>query len=207
MPRKLGYTFYPKDWQTDMKVFNLSMDQRFVYRELIDRAMMGDNKVKIESSNWARLWAVSASIIDRIVLDLHSMGLLKYLGSKDYVTIPSCEKRLSSKRNGSNGGKATAKSTAKSTANDTPKEKKNKKEKYKGKFIPPTLIEVKDYFKEKGYKEQTAIKAFEYYESGNWRDSKGDKVKSWKQKMQGVWFKEENKIVKQTSNNAHLFQS
>ena len=34
-------------------------------------------------------------------------------------------------------------------------------------------------------------------------DSKGKQVKNWKQKMQGVWFKEENK-TKQTSINEHL---
>jgi hypothetical protein len=28
----------------------------------------------------------------------------------------------------------------------------------------------------------------------NWIDSKGSKVKNWKQKMQGVWFKPENEI-------------
>ena len=35
------------------------------------------------------------------------------------------------------------------------------------------------------------------------RYSKGKQVKNWKQKMQGVWFKEENK-TKQTSINEHL---
>lgn len=62
-------------------------------------------------------------------------------------------------------------------------------------FSPPTLSEVKDYFKEKGYTESSAIKAFNYYEAGNWKDSKGTPVKSWKQKMHGVWFKDENKVT------------
>jgi hypothetical protein len=58
----------------------------------------------------------------------------------------------------------------------------------------PTLEEVKQYFREKGYTEQSAITAYEYYEAGGWIDSRGKKVKNWKQKMIAVWFNEQNKI-------------
>lgn len=61
-------------------------------------------------------------------------------------------------------------------------------------FTPPTLQEVKEYFKEKGYNEESAEKAFNYYSVNNWIDSKGNEIKSWKQKMIGVWFNDENKI-------------
>jgi hypothetical protein len=70
---------------------------------------------------------------------------------------------------------------------------KNKKDN-DNKFTPPTLSEVQAYFIENGYTLESSVKAFNYYDSANWLDSKGNKVKSWKQKMQGVWFKEENKI-------------
>lgn len=59
-------------------------------------------------------------------------------------------------------------------------------------FTPPTLEMVLAYFNENGYTEQSAKKAFDYYTVHDWKDSKGNKVKSWKQKMQGVWFKPEN---------------
>ena len=74
--------------------------------------------------------------------------------------------------------------------------KEKKGNKIKGKesiFIPPLLIEVKEYFDEKGYSEKSAITAFNYYDSSNWVDSKGNSVKNWKQKMISVWFKDENK--------------
>jgi hypothetical protein len=64
------------------------------------------------------------------------------------------------------------------------------------KFSPPQQIEVIAYFIENDYNEELAIKAFKYYETGNWKDGKGNQVKNWKQKMQSVWFKEENKIIK-----------
>lgn len=66
------------------------------------------------------------------------------------------------------------------------------KEKRK-RFTAPTLDEVINYFNENGYTKEVATKAWNYYEAGNWKDSKGTAVKAWKQKMQGVWFKDENK--------------
>lgn len=58
----------------------------------------------------------------------------------------------------------------------------------------PLLSEVEFYFIENGYTKELALKAFKYYEENNWKDSRNQKVKNWKQKMRGVWFKEENKI-------------
>lgn len=64
----------------------------------------------------------------------------------------------------------------------------------KDKFIKPLLEEVENYFFENGYTKESGKKAFNYYDVANWIDGKGNKIKNWKQKMQGVWFKEENKI-------------
>jgi hypothetical protein len=58
----------------------------------------------------------------------------------------------------------------------------------------PEVKDVVDYFIENGYSGEIGRKAFLYYESGNWSDGNGNKVKNWKQKMRGVWFKDENKI-------------
>jgi hypothetical protein len=46
----------------------------------------------------------------------------------------------------------------------------------------PTLDEVKEYIKEKGYKVDAEI-FFNYFQISNWVDSKGNKVKNWKQKL------------------------
>jgi hypothetical protein len=59
----------------------------------------------------------------------------------------------------------------------------------------PSLSEVELYFKDNGYTKESAIKAYNFYDVANWVDSKGNKVKNWKQKMQGVWFKDENKAA------------
>jgi len=62
------------------------------------------------------------------------------------------------------------------------------------KFTPPTILEVETYFTENGYTKELAKKSFEYYAVADWKDSKGNQVKNWKQKMRGVWFKDENKV-------------
>lgn len=61
-------------------------------------------------------------------------------------------------------------------------------------FNPPSLEEVIAYFKEKGYKQELAIKAYNHYKEGNWRDSNDKPVKNWRQKMFTNWMKDDYKI-------------
>ena len=49
-------------------------------------------------------------------------------------------------------------------------------------FIPPTLEEVQEYARSRN--SHVDAKTFhEFYEAGGWKDSKGKKVASWKQKF------------------------
>jgi hypothetical protein len=64
----------------------------------------------------------------------------------------------------------------------------------------PTLEEVVSYFSSNGYTVEAANKMYDFYQasiSSNrqkyWKDSRGNAVKSWKQKAQSVWFKPEHK--------------
>jgi hypothetical protein len=61
-------------------------------------------------------------------------------------------------------------------------------------LIPPTLEEVKEYVKSKGYNEECAIKAYDYYTAMDWIDNNNKPVKNWKAKIIAVWFKPEYKI-------------
>ena len=83
-------------------------------------------------------------------------------------------------------------------------EKEDKPKKPRSVFTPPVISDVISYFEENGYTKQSAEKAFKYYSVANWKDSKGDQVKNWKQKMQGVWFKDENK--EKTDNRSKKMQ-
>lgn len=74
------------------------------------------------------------------------------------------------------------------------KERKGKKRKVNTKvYIPPSIEEVVTYFTDNGYSKEAAEKAHAYYSANNWKDKNDTPVKAWKQKMQGVWFKDENK--------------
>ena len=78
----------------------------------------------------------------------------------------------------------------------------NVNDKENKRFATPTLEEVKAFFTENGYTGESAIKAFTYYSEAQWRDSRGHAVKNWKQKMRGVWFRDEHKAqVAQTTRN------
>lgn len=70
---------------------------------------------------------------------------------------------------------------------------KKREKKPKNVFTPPTLLEVKDYFKENGYKLSDAERCFNGYNISGWIDSKGNPIRNWKQKCIHVWFKDENK--------------
>lgn len=130
--------------------------------------------------------------------------------------IRDCEISEKRAKSGKKGGKTTQKfAKAKSKANIVAKskanteyeyeneyeskneEKKGLKGKNKKSFTPPTLEEFTDYFLENGYDEVLAARAWKGYAAADWKDSLGNKIKSWKQKCQHVWFKESNR----SSNN------
>jgi len=71
---------------------------------------------------------------------------------------------------------------------------KEKKIRERNVFIPPSLDDVVNFFSVKGYSQDVARRAFEYYSTAGWKDSRGNAVKNWKQKMIAVWFKDENRI-------------
>jgi uncharacterized protein YdaU (DUF1376 family) len=76
-------------------------------------------------------------------------------------------------------------------------QKNSKRKAKKNDAIPMETVnenEVIDYFILNGYKKEVAIRAFNYYNEANWHDASGKKVLNWKQKMQSVWFKPENKV-------------
>lgn len=87
---------------------------------------------------------------------------------------------------------ATAMQTDANKGNNTKGDKRKRESKV---FVAPSATEVQEYFLSNGYSEIAGQKAFEYYTSANWHDSQGKQVKNWKQKMQGVWFKDEHKTA------------
>lgn len=70
------------------------------------------------------------------------------------------------------------------------------KDKDKRVFIKPTIEEVKAYCEERN-NNVDAQKFIDFYEANNWTDSKGNKVKSWKQKIITWESHQDNNVKKQ----------
>lgn len=203
MSRKLGYTWYPKDWQYSDRVFQLDPYQRGIYRELIDLSYMTDNKIPLTLDTYARRWNATVDDIKKCLKVLiDTLKLVEIRG--ETLFVHESEPRLKMIRGGREGGsakpsskgsvKGTIKPTLKGSVNQREREIESKKESKKKKTTPPSLQQVKDYFKERGYTESSALRAFDYYQANDWHDQEGKKVRSWKQKMIAVWMKDENKI-------------
>lgn len=60
-----------------------------------------------------------------------------------------------------------------------PKQKKQTKRKT---FVPPTIEEVREYVSERN-SPVDPVAFWEYYDAGQWQDSKGEPVRNWKQKL------------------------
>ena len=85
------------------------------------------------------------------------------------------------------------KKAEKEKENDNDNDKENDKVKGKRSLSAPTVEEVQAFFKDNGYSVEVATKAYHYYAEAGWKDSRGEPVRAWKQKMRGVWFREEHK--------------
>ncbi len=104
---KLGYTWYPKDWGNSESVFELNLSERGLYRELIDLAMLNDNRTEIKMDVWSRKFNIETDSLKSILSKLILLNLIviKTESNFEIIFIPSCESRLNLVRGGSNGGK------------------------------------------------------------------------------------------------------
>ena len=119
---KLGYTFYPKDWNNSEQVFQLNLEERGLYRELIDLAMLNDNNTEVKLKVWSRKFDCNTETLNTILITLAELDLIE-INDKKILFIPSCENMLILSRAGRKGGKKTQenKPTPKPTVKPTPK--------------------------------------------------------------------------------------
>lgn len=81
---------------------------------------------------------------------------------------------------------------------DKEKSKSGRKRKV---FVPPTYEEVLEYAKERG-REDLAKQFYDYFSVGEWIDSKGTKVNSWKQKF--ITWCSRNEVKKGANNENNI---
>lgn len=188
------YTWYPKDWQTSDTVFNLSLEERAIYRELIDLAYLENNEIEPSENIWSRKWNVLPDKLDELLQSLINLGLI--VKSNKYYSVPSCNARLKLKNDGRNGGKnkgkakGISKGLTKGTAKGLPKQTEQTEQTER---IPPTESEVIEFFDSKGYTKEQAQKAFYWYYDKDWYDLNGEDVcKKWRFTMT-KWFEQNAK--------------
>lgn len=86
---------------------------------------------------------------------------------------------------------------------DTPSKEGVCAKKPRKQFIPPTLDEVKQYCRERN-STVDPVKFFDYYSVGQWKDSKGNPVRNWKQKLLTWELKDTGKKPEKKTNNIFL---
>lgn len=205
-----------RDWTDSEKVNNLTADAERFFTRLImkvdDYGRFPANPKLLRSALFPLLidkisekdvsqWTVNCQSIDSQLIIVYEVD------GKRYIQINNFRQRLRNQRekypSPDNGIIIDGQLTVNCQSDDGLKRnetKRNRNEvetqkKTKTVFLPPSLPEVIEYFKENGFPEITAKRAFNYYEAGMWHDGKGNQVRNWKQKMQSVWFKEENRLV------------
>jgi hypothetical protein len=151
---------------------------------------------------WAKRWRTNVSAVRRFLHLLESDSMIRIENVSKTTRITVCKYESyqdwrndsETKMKGLRNDDETEVKTNNNANNDNKGNKGGNK-----KFVPPSLEEVKGYFREQGYREEVAEKAFGIYNADNWKDTKGNPIKSWKQKMHSVWFREEHKAASQSS--------
>ena len=191
------FKFTVSEWMTGDIVFE-SLSTQGLFINICALYWQRDGNLTIEDINKRyKNPAELSDLINRFVEVENDMISIKFLDEQ------LIDANHVSKVNSENGKKsAESRANAKRLLNDRSttvqriSTKKNKNEirikEEEEKEI--NINDIKLYFFENGYSEITAQKFYDYYSVASWKDSKGNKVKNWKQKAQAVWFKDENKI-------------
>lgn len=142
---KQGYTWWPKDWGTSDKVFVMTLEERAVYRELIDLAMLSKNEVPLSVNIWSRKWNTTPDRLEEIMLTLCTLNAIEV--RDEILSIPSINKRMAKAEAGRKGGqisKPPSKSGSKSGSKNekdekqTPKQNGSKTENFDKQSANPT---------------------------------------------------------------------
>lgn len=137
---ELGYTWYPQNWRSSDSVFELSLAEKGLYREIIDQAYMENNRVVYNPNLWARRHGATVSEIKEIVEKLAGMKSAKgeplIVLTGEIITVPSCEKRLAiratNQENGKKGGRPPKGENRKITETITESKPKSKPNQNRG---------------------------------------------------------------------------
>lgn len=134
MSKRLGYTFYPKDWRSDDKVVMLNAEERDMFRFFIDECFIKSSaKLEWNLQYFRRILGHNKQKVERIFKVLCNFELVRQEG--DYIVIPSVINRLGFIEGQSDKGKLGGSAKNQILA----KEKEKEKEKEKGESEDPKV--------------------------------------------------------------------
>ena len=130
MKKRLGYTFYPKDWRSYDKIIMLNAEERDMFRFFIDECYIKSSaKLEWNLQYFRRILGHNKQKVERIFKVLCSFELVYLEG--DYVVVPSVISRLGyveeKVQKGKLGGLAKSRIVAKEKENIKEKEKEKEK--------------------------------------------------------------------------------
>jgi len=143
MSDKLGFTFYPKDWWTSDKFYNLEPIERYIYLECLFVMYQNDGYIKTQKTQLERRLSLSIS-------DLQWQNITEgFVIENDLFTHKSVNKRLrkaiANRQNGTKGGRPPKEDKPKKpsleTQNNPPSERERESEEEReDEVIPPAVF-------------------------------------------------------------------
>jgi len=103
---KNGYTWWPKDWRSNMEIASLSLQEKGFYRELIDETFIQMSaKIKLNERVFCRLHGINSRTFRKLLQNLSENDLIVIENlSETIITIPSVSKRLGNIEQSYKGG-------------------------------------------------------------------------------------------------------
>jgi len=127
MKKRLGYTFYPKDWRSDDKIIMLNAEERDMFRFFIDECYIKSSaKLEWNLQYFRRILGHNKQKVERIFKVLCNFELVCQEG--DYVVVPSVISRLGFIEEQSKRGKLSGSTKRESLTKEKENINKNIKE-------------------------------------------------------------------------------
>jgi len=182
-------------------IYKLGMEGYGIYWSVVEMLYKNDGYMQTHYERIAHALHVDSKQVKSVVTEFglfdinettfHSESVLRRLELRKDKSVSA--KKAADARWGKNRDVDADALQTQCDSNAIKERKEIKEKKKKSVFSPPTLEEFKDYFKQNGYSISVAQKAWAGYDVTDWHDSQGNKIKSWKQKCQHVWFRDEHK--------------
>lgn len=214
MAAEFWFKFYFKDWADDVKP--LSLASRGLLMELIIELRKRGGSMPVDVRLISRLTGGLTEEITHGLEEFRAHGIFDFEKTdkgeilKSRKILKEISKSLTNKENGKKGGNPYLKSDNPSVKrkvnrgdNRTPisisdsnsdfNTGSNSRRRGGRKFEPPTPEDVQVFVQMEGFPLELGVHVYKYYNDAEWKDSTGKQVKNWKQKIRGVWLKEENR--------------